>query len=148
MEKSMKNKRVWLSMVLSLAALSVIATTVVARASSPGATIKLGPDAHLANPPSSVIVSVTYSCQPSAFFSYGNVSVDQVQTFGGASGSRIDVFGSGYFQPTCDDRSHRTDVIVSTFFYGGSFTPGTAGASAFVASGVTYANTQIELTIK
>jgi hypothetical protein len=82
-------------------------------------------------------------------FSFGQVTVDQSQAIGGASGSRIDVFGFGSFQPTCDDKNHRADVVVSTdFFSPGSFTRGSAGATAFVGSGVVFANTQNELNIK
>jgi hypothetical protein len=132
---------------IPVAAFTVFATLLGAHAAAPGATIKLSPNAVLANPPNSVIVDVDYSCQPSSF-SFGDVNVDQSQTTGGASGTRTDVFGSGYFQPTCDDKSHRASVVVSTFFGGGSFVPGSAGASAFVGSGVTYANTSNEITIK
>lgn len=141
-------KRLLLSTVLSCVAFTVLATALVAQASAPGATIKLSPNAALASPPSSVIVSVTYSCQPSAF-TFGGVSVDQSQTVSSASGSRIDVFGFGNFQPICDDRSHRADVVVSTSFWSpGTFIAGQAAASAFVYSGVVYANTTAELTIK
>lgn len=140
-----KNKRVWLSLLIALTVLFVLGTSLVARASSAGAMIKIAPAATLANPPTAVIVTVTYSCLPSQF-GFGSVSVDQSQAATGASGSRIDVFGFGNFQPVCDDKAHRADVVVSAF--GGTFITGTAGASAFVASGVVFANTQIELNIK
>ena len=142
-----KRFRLWISLLVSVGVLTILATTLVARAAAPGATIKLDSTATLANPPSSVIVTLDYSCQPSQF-EFGQVEVDQSQVVGGASGSRTDVFGFGSFQPTCDDKSHRTTVVVTTFFGGGSFTSGSAGASAFVASGVTFANTSIELSIK
>jgi len=132
---------------IPVAVLTVLATLLAAHAAAPGATIKLASNATLANPPNSVIVDIDYSCQPSSF-GFGSVSIDQSQMTGGASGSRIDVFGSGYFQPTCDDKSHRASVVVSTYFGGGSFVPGSAGANAFVGSGVTYANTSNEITIK
>jgi hypothetical protein len=133
--------------IIPVAIFTVFATLLAAHAAAPGATVKLAPSAALANPPNSVIASVSYSCQPSSF-GYGYVNVDQSQATGGASGSRIDVFGFGYFQPTCDDKTHRASVVVSTYFSGGSFVPGSAGASAFVGSGVTYANTSNEITIK
>ena len=146
----MKKKRVWIFVLIPLAVLTVLATALVARAATPGATVKLSPYASLANPPNSVIVSLDYSCLPSQF-SFGSVSVDQSQIVGGASGARVDVFGYGNFTPTCDDKSHKANVVVSSFsFYGGPgyFTPGSASASAFVASGAAYANTTAELSIK
>lgn len=145
----MKKKRVWISALIPLAVLTVLATALVARAAAPAATIKLAPAAALANPPSTVIVSVDYSCQPSQF-SYASVNVDQLQIVGGASGARVDVFGYGFFTPTCDDRSHKANVVVSSFgFYGpANFTPGSASASAFVGSGAAYANTSAEISIK
>jgi hypothetical protein len=133
------------SVLIPVAVLAVLATALVAHAASAGATIKIAPAASLANPPNSVIVTVDYSCLPSGF-NYGSVSVDQSQPGGTASGGRTDVFGFGSFQPTCDDRSHRADVVVSSF--GGAFVPGTAGAGAFVASGAVYSNTSNEISIK
>lgn len=133
------------SVLIPVAVLAVLATALVAHAASAGATIKIAPSASLANPPNSVIVTVDYSCQPSGF-NFGSVNIDQSQPVGGASGSRTDVFGFGNFQPTCDDKSHREVVVVSSF--GGTFVPGTAGASAFVASGAVFANTTAEITIK
>src|SRR5215467_6949891 len=124
-----------LPVVAALAA--VLATVVVVHAASAGATIKLNTNATLANLPNSIIVTVDYSCLPSQF-SFGQVSVDQSQPVGVASGSRTDVFGFGSFQPTCDDKLHHDSVIVSTGFFGGTFVPGSAGASAFVASGAVF----------
>ena len=138
-----KRNRVWL--LVFLAVLTVLATALVAHASAPGATIKLGSNATLANPPSSVIMSVDYSCQPSAF-SFASVNIDQSQPAGVASGSRVDVFGFGSFQPICDGKSHHATVVVTANF--GSFTTGNAGASAFVASGAVFASTSTELSIK
>jgi len=148
----LKTNRVWVSLLITIAVLTLLATTLVVRAAAPGATIKLGPSGKLANPANSVIVSVTYSCLPSQF-SYGSVSNDQSQASGAASSSRVDVFGFGYFQPVCDDRSHKADVVVSTYDYyyygaGGTFKTGSAGASAYVYSGAVYADTQVELNIK
>jgi hypothetical protein len=80
-----------------------------------------------------------------AFYS---ARLDQSQSVSAASGSRIDVFGFGFFQPTCDDKSHKANVVVSSFFGGGSFTTGSAGANASVYSGAVYANSQVELNIK
>ena len=135
--------RPWL--VLSTALLAAVATTLVVHAASAGATVKIGPTATLANPPNSVIVTVTYSCLPSSF-SFGQVEVDQSQPGGTASGARNDVFGFGFFNPTCDDKNHRASVIVTAF--GGTYVPGTAGASAFVGSGAVFASDQAEITIK
>jgi hypothetical protein len=142
-------KRIWLSSVLSFAVLTLVATALVAHASAPGATIKIAPNAALANPPNSVIVSVTYSCVPSNY-TYGFVAVDQLQAAPVASGSRGDVFGFGNFQPVCDDRSHRADVVVSSAWWWnpGTFTTGRAGVNASVYSGVVYASTSAEVTIK
>lgn len=135
--------------IVPVATLGVLATVLVAHATAPGATMKIAPDATLVNPPTSVIVDIDYSCQPSSF-SYGSVNVDQSQIIGGASGSRVDVFGFGYFQPVCDDKTHRASVVVTTntYYFGGSFAPGTASASAFVSSGVTFVNVSNEITIK
>jgi len=130
---------------VSTAILAVLATAVVVHAASAGATIKIAPAATLANPPTSIIVTVDYSCLPSQF-SFGDVQVDQSQPTEAASGSRTDVFGFGSFQPTCDDKSHRASVVVTSF--SGSFIPGSAGASAFVASGAVFAQTQNEISIK
>ena len=125
---------------------AMLATALVAHAASAGATIKVSSTAALANPPSSVIVSIDYSCLPSAF-SFGQVTVDQSQATTPASGSRIDVFGFGSFNPTCDDKTHKANVVVSTFD-GSAFVPGTAGVSAFVASGAVFAQAQNEVSIK
>jgi hypothetical protein len=134
--------------IVPVATLAVLASVLVAHATAPGATIKIAPNATLANPPNSVIVDVDYSCQASSF-GFGNVSVDQSQMVGGASGSRIDVIAYGYFQPVCDDKTHHASVVASIYyFFGGSFVPGTASASAFVGSGTAYANTSNEITIK
>lgn len=141
-------KRIWLSSVLSFAVLTLVATALVAHASAPGATLKIAPNAALANPPNSVIVSVTYSCVPSNY-TYGFVSVDQLPAAPVASGSRDDVFGFGNFQPVCDYKSHRADVVVSSSWWNpGTFTTGPAGASASVYSGVVYASTSAKVTIK
>jgi len=129
----------------SIAILAVLATALAAHAASAGATLKIGPTATLANPPTSIIVSVDYSCVPSSF-SFGQVEVDQSQPAGAASGSRTDVFGFGSFQPTCDDKTHHASVVVTSF--SGSFIRGSAGASAFVASGAVFANAQNEISIK
>ena len=128
-----------------IATLAVLATVLVAHATAPGATIKLAPNATLANPPYSVVVDIDYSCQPTSF-AFGEVDIDQSQMIGGASGSRVDVFGFGQFNPTCDDKTHHASVVVSSF--GGSFVPGSVGASAFVSGGATFASTSNELTIK
>lgn len=144
--RPLKNPRRWYSLLVAGAVMMVLATGLVAHAASAGATIKLSSNATLANPPSSVIVTVDYSCMPSSF-SFGQVNIDQSQTTGPASGSRTDVFGFGSFQPTCDDKTHKAAVVVSTFD-GSAFVPGTAGASAFVASGVVFANTSVEISIK
>lgn len=130
----------------STAILAALGTTlVVVNAASAGATIKIGPTATLANPPNSVLVTVDYSCLPSQF-SFGEVQVDQAQSGPPASGSRTDVFGFGSFQPTCDDKDHRAVVIVTAF--SGSFTKGTAGASAFIDSGAIFANASNEISIR
>lgn len=133
------------SLLVAIAIVAVLGTALVAHAASAGATIKIGPTAALANPPSSVIVSVDYSCLPSAF-SFGQVTVDQSQTAGVASGGRVDVFGFGSFNPTCDDKTHHANVIVSAF--GGSFVRGTAGASAFVSTGAVFAQASNEVSIR
>ena len=142
-----KRPRVRISLLLTTVVVTILATSLVARAAAPGDTIKLDSTGSLASPPNSVVVNVSYSCQPSQF-AFGSVNIDQSQTVGGASGSRQEVFGFGSFQPTCDDKTHKAVVVVSTGFFGGSFVPGSAGASAFVASGAVFANTQIELSIK
>ena len=133
------------SLLVAVAIVAVLGTALVAHAASAGATIKIAPTAALANPPSSVIVSVDYSCVPSAF-SFGQVTVDQSQPTGAASGGRVDVFGFGSFNPTCDDKTHHASVIVSTFQ--GSFVPGSAGASAFVAAGAVFAQASNEVSIR
>jgi hypothetical protein len=137
-------------LLISTAILAVLSTTVVAHATSAGATIKLAPDAALANPPNSIVVTVDYSCLPSQF-SFGAVQIDQSQPASVASGPRNDVFGFGSFQPTCDDKMHHDSVVVTAgfgFFGGGTFVPGTAGATAFVSSGAVSAQTSSEITIK
>lgn len=145
----MKGNRVWFATLVPVALIAVVVTALAVQAASPGATIKPASNATLANPPTSVIVTVDYSCLPSQF-SFGSVDVDQSQIVGGASGSRIDVFGFGEFQPVCDDRARKQDVVVTAEgFYGPStFEAGSAGASAFVASGAAFANAQVELNIK
>jgi len=133
------------SLLVLVAILSVLGTTLVVHATSAGATIKIEPTATLANPPTSVIVVIDYSCLPSAF-SFGQVTVDQFQSGSAASGGRFDVQGFGGFQATCDDKTHHASVIVTAF--NGSFVPGTAGASAFVGAGAVFASTQNEVSIK
>jgi hypothetical protein len=133
------------ALLISTAILAMLTTALAVHAASAGATIKIAPSATLANPPTSIIVVVNYSCLPSEF-SFGQVEVDQSQPAGVASGSRTDVFGFGSFQPTCDDKTHRASVVVTSF--SGSFISGSAGASAFVASGVIFANAQSEISIK
>lgn len=142
---SLRTLRGRLSVLIPAALVAVLATVLVAHATSPGATIKIEPTAALANPPTSIIVTVDYSCVPSGF-SFGQVSVDQAQSIGAASGGSTDVFGFGSFNPTCDDKTHHAVVVVSSF--GGTFVQGTAGASAFVGGGVTFANTSAEISIK
>lgn len=142
---SPRTLRVRSSVLIPVAVVAVLATALVAHATSPGATIKIAPTAALANPPNSIIVTVDYSCLPSAF-SFGNVQVDQSQSSGTASGGRTDVFGFGSFNPICDDKTHRAVVVVSTF--GGTFVPGTAGASAFIDAGAVFANAQAEISIR
>jgi hypothetical protein len=137
--------RASLPLLISSAILAVLATALVAHAASAGASIRIGSNAALANPPTSLIVSVDYTCLPSSF-SFGQVEVDQLQPGGAASGSRNEVFGFGSFQPICDDRSHRDQIVVTSF--SGSFIPGTAGASAFIASGAVFANASSEISIK
>ena len=88
------------SALLSVAALAALAIGVVAHAASPAATIKIAPGAQLTNPPTAVIVTVDYSCLPSSN-AFGSVNIDQSQAGNAASGGRFDVFGSGFFQPTC-----------------------------------------------
>lgn len=141
----MRKLRMRSAIPVSTAILAVLATALVVHAASAGATIKLAPTATLANPPTSIIVSIDYSCQPSAF-SFADVQVDQSQPAGAASGSRTDVFGFGSFQPTCDDKAHHASVVVTSF--SGSFIQGSAGASAFVASGAVFAQAQNEISIK
>ena len=137
--------RAWYSFLVSGAVLAVLMTTLVAHAASAGATIKIAPSAALANPPNSVIVGIDYSCVPSAF-AFTQVTVDQAQPAGGASGGRIDVFGFGGFNPTCDDKTHHASVIVTAF--SGTFVRGTAGASAFLGAGAVFAQASSEITIK
>jgi hypothetical protein len=132
------------SVLLSLVVLALLAAGVAAHAASPAATIKIAPGAALANPPTAVIVTVTYSCLPSAY-TFGNVNLDQSQTGSSASGGRFDVFGSGYFQPVCDGKTHRANVVVSSFE--GAFVRGVAGASASVDSGAVSASTQAKVKI-
>jgi len=146
----LKSKRIWFASLVPVLTILLVAGGHAVLASSPGATIKLAPKAALANPPSSVIVGVDYSCLPSQF-SFGSVSIDQSQTTSVASGSRVDVFGFGNFQPVCDDKTHHADVVVSTwswFYPPSTFIPGGASASAFVGSGAAYANDSAEITIK
>lgn len=141
-------KQMWFASLVPVAAGLVAAGALVAEASAPAASIKLANNAALANPANSVIVHVSYSCMPSQF-TYGGVNVDQSQVVGGASGTRIEVFGFGNFQPTCDDKSHQADVVVTTgWWYGGSFTTGAASANAYVYSGATGAQSQAEINIK
>lgn len=146
----MKSKRLWFASLVPVAAALLVAGGLAAEASPPGATVKVATNATLASPPSSVIVGIDYSCMPSQF-SFASVSIDQSQFVGGASGSRVDVFGFGNFQPVCDDKSHHAEVVVSSFygFYGPStFTAGGATASAFVASGAASAQTSAEINVK
>jgi hypothetical protein len=138
-------KKPRISLLFIAAIVAVLGTSMVVHAASAGATIKLGPSGTLANPPNSVVVTVQYSCIPSQF-NFGEVQIDQSQPVGPASGSRTDVFGFGGFQPTCDDKTHHDQVVVTAF--GGSFVPGTAGASAFVGSGAVFAQTTAEISIK
>jgi hypothetical protein len=134
-----------LSIPVLAAILAVLGTTLVVHAAPAGATIKIEPTVTLANPPTSVIVTVDYSCQPS-LFSFGQVTVDQLQPGTAASGSRNEVTAFGGFSPTCDDKTHRASVVASAF--GGSFIPGPANASAFVGSGATFAQAQNEVSIR
>lgn len=146
----MNSTRIRLASLVPAAALVVAAGSIAVHASSAASTVKLAPNASLANPPNSVIVGVDYSCMPSQF-SYGSVNVDQSQSTGAASGSRIDVSGFGNFQPVCDDKAHHAEVIVSSwswFYPPSSFIAGPASASAFVGSGAAYANTSAEIAIK
>ena len=133
------------SLMVSVAILAVVGTVLVAHAASAGATIKIAPTAALANPPSSVIVSVDYSCVPSAF-AFTQVTIDQSQPGVAASGGRVDVFGFGSFNPTCDDKTHHANVVVTSF--GGSFIRGTAGASAFISTGAVFAQASNEVSIR
>ncbi len=140
----MTRKRLWTSVFLSV--LALLAAAVAVHAASPGATIKIAPSVALANPPTSVVVTVSYSCLPSQY-PFGQVSVDQAQTDSSVSGGRIDVFAFGYFQPNCDGKAHRAVVLASTYYGEGSFVPGVAGANAYVYSGAVYASTQVQVKI-
>ena len=133
------------SLFVVVAVLAVLGTTLAVNAASAGATLKIEPTATLANPPQSIIVNLDYSCLPSAF-SFGDVQVDQSQPGTAASPGRVDIQGFGFFQPTCDDKTHHASVIVTAF--NGSFIRGSAGASAFVGAGAVFAQASSEISIR